>query len=66
MSTEAPTTCRLCGCLLRDTEQVVRLGTEVLHLSCAEPALRDSPEWQHRELGPLNQLVSGVGRATVV
>ena len=66
MSIDASTKCRLCGCQLRETEQIVRLGTDLLHLSCAEPALRDSPEWKHRELGPLNQLVAGMGRATVV
>ncbi len=66
MSDDATRTCRLCGCQLRDTEQVVRLGSELLHVSCAEPALSDSPEWKQRELGPLNQLAAGLGRVTVV
>ena len=45
---------------------MVRVGVEVLHLSCAEPAFRGAPSWQHREVGTLNQLVSDLGRATVV
>lgn len=61
-----PTRCRLCGCRLRGTEHIVRVGSELLHLSCAEPAMRDTPAWAHRELGPLDQLVAGLGRATVV
>jgi hypothetical protein len=66
MSNDSTLTCRLCGHQLRETEHVVRLGSELLHVSCAEPALRDLPDWKHRELGPLNQLVAGLGRATVV
>jgi len=58
--------CRLCGCRLRATEDLVRLRGELFHVSCAEPALRDSPAWREREVGTLNQLVAGIGRATVV
>ena len=58
--------CRLCGCRLRATEHLVRLSGELFHVSCAEPALRDSSAWREREVGTLNQLVAGIGRATVV
>ena len=58
--------CRLCGCRLRATEHLVRLGGELFHVSCAEPALGDSSAWREREVGALNQLVAGIGRATVV
>jgi hypothetical protein len=59
-------TCRLCGLSLRPTEDLVRLGGELLHVACAEPAMRDTAAWREREQGTLNQLAEGIGRSTVV
>jgi hypothetical protein len=64
-STEVAT-CRLCGCAMRGSDHVVRVGGDLLHLACAEPALGDSPTWAQREIGTLNQLAAGVGRASGV
>ena len=59
-------TCRLCGLPLRPTEDLVRLGSEVFHVVCAEPAMSDTAAWRERELGTLNQLTEGIGRSTVL
>lgn len=66
MATDGTITCRLCGCRLREGEDLVRLDHDVLHLSCAAPALSGSPAWKAREVGTLNQLAEGMGRATVL
>jgi len=55
---ETAVICRLCGLGIRDADAdaVAKIAGKFLHVSCAEVAHVDRPEWKHTEIGTLNQL----------
>lgn len=58
-----PVVCRLCGLVVRGEDDAARMGEEYFHLPCAEAAFEDEPAWKHTEVGALNLLAQGAGRA---
>jgi|JI10StandDraft_1071094.scaffolds.fasta_scaffold969841_2 hypothetical protein len=51
---------------IRGGDDAAAMGGEYFHAPCAEPAFAGTPSWRHAQVGALNQLAQGMGRATVV
>jgi hypothetical protein len=54
-------TCRFCGTLMRDDDEIVVVGAEPIHAACAAAELSPSGEWQHTAVTTLSQWARAVG-----